>query len=343
MVRIRRLLPPLALSLGLTESVREAQFSCPNPDASGSDAEAAASCRATAAPAASSGGGDANGLSDHTGSTPPMSQFRSEKMQQFLFSDSGGVDDEATLLDLFGEAAKELLTKHIVPPTDAQCRWDWRHLRCEPHCDCALTPLYGDYSLGRACRVRYEYFEGRDTCHLPPDTPYVKVFARVANGLQTATVKTAGVARTVARRADVKRRLINLRRRACGSWEDRATAIGNEDMKRWQARICRGYDRSYDRTDEGREQHNADHLSNDDDQPRDAEADAEAADIAAKIASAKNGVSSVRDVKEAVQSRKDAMESQTEMNGDALASEDGDMPADDKHLNEPPPGEENDI
>ena len=170
----------------------------------------------------------------------------------------------------------------------------------------------------------------------------VKVFSRVAQGLQTTTVKTAGVARTVARRADVKRRLINLRRRACGSWEDRAAALGNEDMKRWQARICRGYDRSYDRTDEGREQHNADHLSNDDDQPRDAEADAEAADIAAKIASAKNGVSSVRDVKEAVQSRKDAMESQTEMDGEA-ASEDGDMLADDKHLTEPPSDDENGI
>ena len=251
MVQIRHLLPFLAL-LAVTESVREAQFSCPNPDASGSDAAEAAACRATAAPAASSGGGDANGLSDHKGATPPMmaSQFRNEKMQQFSFSDSGGVDDEATLLDLFGEAAKELLTKHIVPPTDAQCRWDWRHLRCEPHCDCALSPLYGDYSLGRACRVRYEYFEGRDACHLPPDTPYVKVFARVAHGLQTATGKTAGVVGTVARRADVKRRLINLRRRACGSWEDRAAALGNEDMKQWQARICRGYDRTNEERDQ---------------------------------------------------------------------------------------------
>ena len=340
MVQIRHLLPFLAL-LAVTESVREAQFSCPNPDASGSDAAEAAACRATAAPAASSGGGDANGLSDHKGATPPMmaSQFRNEKMQQFSFSDSGGVDDEATLLDLFGEAAKELLTKHIVPPTDAQCRWDWRHLRCEPHCDCSLSPLYGDYSLGRACRVRYEYFEGRDTCHLPPDTPYVKVFARVAHGLQMATGRTAGVVRTVTRRADVKRRLINLRRRACGSWEDRAAALGNEDMKRWQARICRGYDRA----DEQIEQHYAEDTSNEDGQPRDAEADAEAADIAAKIANAKNGVSSVRDVKEAAQSRKDAKESPMETDGEVLGSEDEDTPADGKRPNESSFDEENDI
>ena len=33
-------------------------------------------------------------------------------------------DDEQTYLDLFGERAKELLTQHIIPSTDAECRWD---------------------------------------------------------------------------------------------------------------------------------------------------------------------------------------------------------------------------
>lgn len=230
-------------------------------------------------------------------------------MQQF----SHAVDDEATLLDLFGEAAKELLTKHVIPPTDAQCRWDWRHLRCEPYCDCTFAPLYGDYSLGRACRMRYEYFEGRDTCHLPPNTPYVKVFASVVHGLQVVTAKTTKIARNAARRADIKRRLVNVRRRACTSWEDRA-ALNNDDMKRWQARICRGYDRNEEYGE------NAEQQSSDGEEER---ADAEAADIAAKIANAKNGLSSVADVKEAVQTRKEkeAMGSRIEIDDESSLHE----------------------
>ena len=230
-------------------------------------------------------------------------------MQQF----SHAVDDEATLLDLFGEAAKEILTKHVIPPTDGQCRWDWRHLRCEPYCDCTFAPLYGDYSLGRACRMRYEYFEGRDTCHLPPNTPYVKAFASVAHGLQVATAKTARLVQNVAKRADVKRRLINVRRRACTSWEDRASQ-NNDSMKRWQARICRGYDWN-EEVGEDSKQHTSDEEEE--------RADAEAADIAAKIANAKNGLSSVQDVKEAVQTRreKEAMGSRMEADDDSSLDE----------------------
>ena len=298
----------------VSESVREAQFSCPNPDASGG-ADAEGSCVATAATAASSDGGtnsNTNGLNQplHSATaSSSTSKFSSERMQQF----STAVDDEATLLDLFGEAAKELLTKHVIPPTDAQCRWDWRHLRCEPYCDCAFSPLYGDYSLGRACRIRYEYFEGRDTCHLPPNTPYVKAFASVAHGLQVATTKTARLVQNVARKTDIKRRVINMRRRVCSSWEDRA-ALANDSMKRWQARICQGYDRS-EEVGEDTEQHGSD-----EDEER---ADAEAADIAAKIANAKNGLSSVADVKEAVQTRKEkeAMGSRMEIDDETKLGE----------------------
>ena len=300
-------------TVGGVGAVREAQFSCPNPDASGgSGADAGdGSCVATAATVASEGefNNDSGTNQPLNSAVPPSSKLRSERMQQF----SHAVDDEATLLDLFGEAAKELLTKHVIPPTDAQCRWDWRHLRCEPYCDCTFAPLYGDYSLGRACRMRYEYFEGRDTCHLPPNTPYVKAFASVAHGLQVATAKTARLVQTVARRADIKRRVINVRRKACTSWEDRAT-LSNDDMKRWQARICRGYDRN-EEDGEDAEQH-----ASDGDEER---ADAEAADIAAKIANAKNGLSSVQDVKEAVQTRKEkeAMGSRMEADDDSSLDE----------------------
>ena len=63
-------------------------------------------------------------------------------------------DDEQTLLDLFGERTKELLTQHIIPSTDTHCRWDWRMGRCEPYCQCQFLPLWGDYSIGRSCRYR---------------------------------------------------------------------------------------------------------------------------------------------------------------------------------------------
>mmetsp|Transcript_485 Transcript_485/g.1079 ORF Transcript_485/g.1079 Transcript_485/m.1079 type:complete len:391 (-) Transcript_485:64-1236(-) len=63
-------------------------------------------------------------------------------------------DDEQTYLDLFGERAKELFTQHIIPSTDAECRWDWRMGRCEPYCSCGLQFLWGDYHIGRSCRLR---------------------------------------------------------------------------------------------------------------------------------------------------------------------------------------------
>jgi hypothetical protein len=41
-----------------------------------------------------------------------------------------------------------------IPETDAECRWDWRSVRCEPACECASQPKRGDYHLGRSCRLR---------------------------------------------------------------------------------------------------------------------------------------------------------------------------------------------
>ena len=65
-------------------------------------------------------------------------------------------DDESTFLDVFGERAKIFFTQHLIPPTDVQCRWNWRMARCEPHCTCSIQYLVGDYHLGRACRFRPE-------------------------------------------------------------------------------------------------------------------------------------------------------------------------------------------
>ena len=69
--------------------------------------------------------------------------------------DSGDeYDDERTLLDTFGEVAKEYLTQKIIPETDPECKWDWRFVRCEPFCECDFRLKRGDYHLGRSCRMK---------------------------------------------------------------------------------------------------------------------------------------------------------------------------------------------
>ena len=62
------------------------------------------------------------------------------------------VNDERTLLDTFGEYAKEYLTQKVIPTTDVECKWDWRFVRCEPYCECDYLPKRGDYHIGRSCR-----------------------------------------------------------------------------------------------------------------------------------------------------------------------------------------------
>jgi hypothetical protein len=86
------------------------------------------------------------------------------------------LEDDRTLLDIFGEAAKQFLTQKVVrnksftkcdlsmvliistttkiPETNPECKWDWRSLNCEPICECEFHLKLGDYHLGRSCRVR---------------------------------------------------------------------------------------------------------------------------------------------------------------------------------------------
>jgi len=83
---------------------------------------------------------------------------------------AAGYEDEASLLDLFGESAKDFLTHRLIPTTDASCRWNWKNLRCESHCHCSFQPSWGDYHLGRSCRSRTTPLPNEQlaTCHLPP-------------------------------------------------------------------------------------------------------------------------------------------------------------------------------
>lgn len=85
-----------------------------------------------------------------------------------------------------------------IPETDANCDWNWKHLRCEPYCQCTLQFQWGDYHLGRSCRNRQKninnndhhdvntnngdhYYTDTDTynyheeCNLPPNTKLTKI------------------------------------------------------------------------------------------------------------------------------------------------------------------------
>ena len=80
--------------------------------------------------------------------------IHSQQPQQQEFSPRPEEEDDRTLLDIFGESAKQYLTQKVIPPTDAECRWDWRSVRCEPYCHCSFLPQRGDYHLGRSCRLK---------------------------------------------------------------------------------------------------------------------------------------------------------------------------------------------
>lgn len=97
--------------------------------------------------------------------------------------------DDRTLLDAFGEAAKHYLTQKVISETDAQCRWDWRSVRCEPFCECAFKLKRGDYHLGRSCRAAFN--EGCDPIESVPEANSLQVIIqRIVTGSRK-TVDTA--------------------------------------------------------------------------------------------------------------------------------------------------------
>jgi len=116
-------------------------------------------------------------------------------------------DEEATILDVFGQVAKDILTNRLIPCTDAICDWKWNHMRCEPFCLCSYQPQWGDYHLGRSCRKREvdlisdldldDTFIGSGSdkdkdinhkyhheCQLPPDTKITKFFNKSLDSIR---------------------------------------------------------------------------------------------------------------------------------------------------------------
>lgn len=103
--------------------------------------------------------------------------------------------DDRTLLDTFGEVAKEYLTQKVIPETDVACRWDWRFVRCEPFCKCEFQPKRGDYHLGRSCRIKEK--ENCDPVESRPTAnPLQLVIQRLVRGSQKTARSVATKTKT---------------------------------------------------------------------------------------------------------------------------------------------------
>jgi hypothetical protein len=94
--------------------------------------------------------------------------------------------DERTYLDIFGESAKDFLTKKIIPTTDLSCKWNWKHIRCEPRCSCSFQPRLGDFHLGRSCRLRLTNYDDDESCD---DDEFENYQQKISTVMKKATLQ----------------------------------------------------------------------------------------------------------------------------------------------------------
>mmetsp|Transcript_33168 Transcript_33168/g.87592 ORF Transcript_33168/g.87592 Transcript_33168/m.87592 type:complete len:350 (+) Transcript_33168:158-1207(+) len=148
------------------------------------------------------GGGGVNGGGgggvDGDGATPEMIKQMMDRLEQLekLTTESKADEDymgmavaigedEKSLLEVFGDAAKTWLLNHLAPTSDKQCQFNWKLARCEPRCLCSLQYRFGDYTVGRSCRMIEPEFRN-ETCD--PLAPELSGWRKVsATGKQVAT------------------------------------------------------------------------------------------------------------------------------------------------------------
>jgi hypothetical protein len=110
--------------------------------------------------------------------------------------------DDRTYLDLFGEKAKEFLTQKLIPTTDLECQWNWKHGRCEPLCMCSYQPKRGDFHLGRTCRrVPADHSDSCESLQSGPSFPAFPT-PMVQAMIQKIRSRSAIIQRQVATRFD---------------------------------------------------------------------------------------------------------------------------------------------
>ncbi|CAM9740658.1 unnamed protein product, partial [Discosporangium mesarthrocarpum] len=86
----------------------------------------------------------------------------------------------------WADKTRDFVLTRIVPPTDAQCSFNWNHFRCEPKCSCRVRFEPGDYSPDRSCRLMHEG-EGEPGCREgvwdPTDDPVLRRLGQALVGL----------------------------------------------------------------------------------------------------------------------------------------------------------------
>ena len=60
--------------------------------------------------------------------------------------------DDISMLELAYSSFQNLLITNIKP-TDEECQFKWTTLSCSPICYCDFLPKFGDYTIGRMCRL----------------------------------------------------------------------------------------------------------------------------------------------------------------------------------------------
>ncbi|CBJ48995.1 conserved unknown protein [Ectocarpus siliculosus] len=113
-------------------------------------------------------GGDASGSSSGAagfprGSPEDMAQ-RVRDMEAELVRKLLAEEDAKSLLDIWVERTREYVLTQTVPPTDAECDFNWSRLRCEPKCTCGARLRFGDYTPGRACRLLHPWERNPELC-----------------------------------------------------------------------------------------------------------------------------------------------------------------------------------
>lgn len=136
--------------------------------------------------------------------------------------------DDRTLLDTFGEATKQYLTQKVIPPTDAECKWDWRSVRCEPFCLCSFFPKGGDYHLGRSCRITV-----RENCDPVESVPEANSLQLLIQRMVQGSRKVVGTAEHAAKTGYNK-----VQSRVCDAMQEvQCTDNGELPIIAWQERL----------------------------------------------------------------------------------------------------------
>ena len=91
-----------------------------------------------------------------------VAQLESKMRQRF--ADQALYDQQASLLELWGESLKQFVVHRLTPASDPVCTFSYMRARCEPKCDCQLDYKLGDYSPTRMCRLIPELEKVRQLC-----------------------------------------------------------------------------------------------------------------------------------------------------------------------------------